>query len=191
MASLSSSAQDAAAAAAALPGASEAGEPGSADPALSYREFRSALGRFATGVTVVTALDLDGKPIGLTVSSFNSVSLAPPLILWSLSLVSPHFEALRKAHRYAINVLSAEQQPFSDRFATRNDDHFADLPQHVGLGRVPLIDGCCAWFECVGEAQYPGGDHIIFVGRVERYATGATELPLIFHNGRYRALDPR
>ncbi len=189
MASLSSSAQDAAAAA--PPNLNEAGEPGSADPALAFREFRSALGRFATGVTVVTALDLDGKPVGLTVSSFNSVSLAPPLILWSLSLLSPHFEAFRKASRYAVNVLSAEQQKFSDRFATRNDDHFADLPQHVGLGRVPLIDGCCAWFECVGEAQYPGGDHIIFVGRVERFAPGAAESPLIFHNARYRALDPR
>ncbi len=187
MASTTSSAHDAAD----LPRPNGDGEPGSADPALSYRDFRTTLGRFATGVTVVTALDLDGKPIGLTVSSFNSVSLAPPLILWSLSLVSPHFESFRKARRYAVNVLSAEQQKFSDRFATRNDDHFADLPQHVGLGGVPLIDGCCAWFECVGEAQYPGGDHIIFVGRVERYAPGAADLPLIFHNGRYCALDPR
>jgi flavin reductase (DIM6/NTAB) family NADH-FMN oxidoreductase RutF len=185
-----SSAQEAAAAAA-PPRPNGPGEPGSADPALSYREFRNALGSFATGVTVVTALDLDGKPIGLTVSSFNSVSLAPPLILWSLSLVSPHFEAFCKAGRYAVNVLSAEQRNMSDRFATRNDDHFADLPQHVGLGGVPLIDGCCAWFECVGEAQYPGGDHLIFVGRVERFAQGAATSPLIFHSARYRALDPR
>jgi flavin reductase (DIM6/NTAB) family NADH-FMN oxidoreductase RutF len=191
MALLTSSANNAAAAAAALPCPNGPGEPGSADPALFYREFRTALGSFATGVTVVTALDLDGKPIGLTVSSFNSVSLAPPLILWSLSLLSPHFESLRKAARYAVNVLSAEQQNISDRFATRNDDHFADLPQHIGLGGVPLIDGCCAWFECVGEAQYPGGDHIIFVGRVERFAQDAASLPLLFHGARYRALDPR
>jgi len=176
---------------AALPRPDGAGEPGSANPALFYREFRTALGSFATGVTVVTALDLDGKPIGLTVSSFNSVSLAPPLILWSLSLLSPHFEALRKASRYAVNVLSAEQQNISDRFATRNDDHFADLPQRVGLSAVPLIDGCCAWFECVGEAQYPGGDHLIFVGRVERFAHDAARSPLLFHGARYRTLDPR
>lgn len=189
MASSTSAAQDAATAA--QPGPNGPGEPGSADPALAYREFRNALGRFATGVTVVTALDLDAKPIGLTVSSFNSVSLAPPLILWSLSLLSPHFDAFCKAGRYAVNVLAAGQRHFSDRFATRNDDHFADLPQHVGLGGVPLIDGCCAWFECVGEAQYPGGDHIIFVGRVERFAQGAATSPLVFHSAQYRALDPR
>ena len=189
MALSTSPARGVTAAAAALPGAG--GGAASADPALCAREFRSALGCFATGVTVVTALDPDGKPIGLTVSSFNSVSLAPPLVVWSLSLLSPHFEALRKAGRYTVNVLCAEQQKVSDRFATRNDDHFADLPQRPGLGGVPLIEGCCAWFECVGEAQYPGGDHLIFVGRVERFAQDTSTSPLLFHGGRYRALDPR
>ena len=93
------------------------------------RDFRSTLGCFATGVTVVTALAPDGEPIGLTINSFNSVSLDPPLILWSLSLGSPMLESFRNASHYSVNVLSADQQNLSDRFASRSNEHFADLPQ--------------------------------------------------------------
>ena len=153
-------------------------------------DLRSTLGSFATGVTVITALAPDGEPIGLTVSSFNSVSLDPPLILWSLSLNSPNLEAFRSASHYAVNVLAADQQWLSDRFAGRSNDRFADLPRCAGLAGVPLIDGCCAWFECANEAHYPGGDHLIFVGRVERFAQGESESPLIFHGARYRQLAP-
>jgi flavin reductase (DIM6/NTAB) family NADH-FMN oxidoreductase RutF len=152
------------------------------------REFRDTLGSFATGVTVVTALAPSGEWIGLTVSSFNSVSLNPPLILWSLSADSPNLEAFRSATRYAVNVLSADQQEISNRFAARRGDRFADVLVRVGRGGVPLIEGCCAAFECVNETQYPGGDHVIFVGRVERYMQGEAKLPLIFHGGRYREL---
>jgi len=163
------------------------------DPASSKddccRDFRSTLGRFATGVTVVTALSADGEPIGVTISSFNSVSLEPPLILWSLSLNSPNLETFRNASHYAINVLSLNQQAISDRFASRSNKSFAGIPQHTGLGGAPLIEGCCACFECANEAHYPGGDHLIFVGRVERFAEGQAESPLIFHNGRYCQLD--
>ena len=154
------------------------------------RDFRSTLGCFATGVTVVTALDPDGDPIGLTISSFNSVSLDPPLILWSLSLGSPVLESFRNASHYSVNVLSAEQQNLSDRFASRSNERFADLPQRTGLGGAPLIEGCCAWFECSNEAHYPGGDHLIFVGHVERFAQGEAASPLIFHSSRYRQLAP-
>ncbi|MEI7613610.1 MAG: flavin reductase family protein [Betaproteobacteria bacterium] len=155
-----------------------------------FRSFRNALGQFATGVTVVTSVGLDGNPIGLTISSFNSVSLDPPLILWSLSLNSPNLETFRKARYYAINILSAEQTDVSYRFASRVENRFSGISQRTGLGGAPLIDGCSAWFECEAEAQYPGGDHLILVGRVVRFAQGASESPLIFHNGRYRRLDP-
>lgn len=157
---------------------------------LCCRDLRNTLGNFATGVTVITALAPDGQRIGLTISSFNSVSLDPPLILWSLSLNSPKLEAFRSASHYAVNVLSADQQWLSDRFAARDNDRFADLPQRSGLGGAPLLEGCCAWFECANEAQYPGGDHLIFVGHVEGFAQGQAQSPLIFHSARYRELAP-
>ena len=153
------------------------------------RDFRSTLGNFATGITVITALSPEGEPIGVTISSFNSVSLDPPLILWSLSLNSPNIESFSRASHYAVNVLSADQQHISDGFASRKSDRFAGLTFSRGLSDVPLLDGCCAWFECTNEAHYPGGDHLIFVGHVERFAQGEAESPLIFHNGRYCTLD--
>ncbi len=157
--------------------------------ATECRDFRAALGSYATGVTVITALTAEGEPVGVTISSFNSVSLEPPLILWSLSAASPKLAAFLSASHYAINVLAAGQQELSDRFASRRPDHFAGLPQRAGLGGAPLLEGCCAWFECTHEAQYPGGDHLILVGRVERYAVGEEASPLIFHGARYRELD--
>ena len=146
---------------------------------ICCRDLRATLGRFPTGVTIVTALAQDGRPTGVTISSFNSVSLDPPLILWSLSQHSPKLDDFRHAERYAINVLSAGQRALSDRFASRMGDRFADVPVHSGLGGTPLIDGCCAWFECTQEAQHPGGDHLVFVGRVERFACGESTSPAI------------
>lgn len=156
---------------------------------LCCRDFRNALGRFATGVTVVTALNAEGKPIGVTISSFNSVSLDPPLVLWSLSTNSPKLEAFRQASHYAINVLAADQRGLSNRFASRAEDRFADVPVRRGQGGTPLIEGCCAWFECTHEAHYPGGDHIIFVGRVEGFARGEATSPLVFFDGAYCWVD--
>ena len=161
----------------------------SSDATFNSREFRNALGRFATGITIVTALGPDGKPIGVTISSFNSVSLDPPLILWSLATNSPKLEAFRQADRYAINVLAADQRGLSNRFASRSDDRFADVPVRSGPGGTQLIDGCCAWFECSHEAHYPGGDHLIFLGRVERFARGDATSPLVFFDGAYCWLD--
>ncbi len=152
------------------------------------RAFRDALGSFATGVTVVTALAPTGERIGLTVSSFNSVSLDPPLILWSLSRGSPNLEAFQNATHFSVNVLAANQQEISDRFAARGGDRFAGVPLHDGVRGTPLLDGCCACFECSNEAQYPGGDHIVFIGRVEKFAHTETLSPLVFHNGGYRQL---
>lgn len=153
------------------------------------RDFRSALGRFATGVTVITAKAADGSPIGVTISSFNSVSLDPPLVLWSLSLNSPNLAAFRDASHYAVNVLAAGQQDLSDRFASRRGDRFVGVSTHTGAAGVALLDGCSAWFECSNEAHYPGGDHLIFVGHVEHFAQGEKQEPLVFHDGRYRRLN--
>jgi len=153
------------------------------------RDFRDALGSFATGVTVVTALTPDGQAIGVTVSSFNAVSLQPPLILWSLSCNSPRLAAFRAASHYAVNVLAAEQQWISDCFASRDDDRFGPLETSQGLAGAPLIKGCSAWFECANEVQHPGGDHLVFIGRVERFARGDAREPLIFHGGDYRQLQ--
>lgn len=160
-----------------------------ANKGFCCRDFRSTLGSFATGVTIITALAPDGAPIGMTISSFNSVSLEPPLILWSLSLNSPNIEAFRVATHYAVNILSVEQQALSDRFASRNNDRFSGVSMSSGLGGAPLLDGCCAWFECSNEAHYPGGDHLIFVGHVDRFAQDDTKAPLIFHNAGYRRLE--
>ncbi len=152
-----------------------------------HRALRDALGAFATGITVVTALDADGRAIGLTVNSFNTVSLDPPLILWSLSRASPNLATFRAASHFAVNVLAAGQQALSERFARRGADKFAGLEWASGLGGAPLLPGCCAVLECRNELQHDGGDHLIFIGRVERYSRGDAE-PLLYFGGRYRQL---
>ena len=156
---------------------------------LCCRDFRKTLGAFATGITVISALSPEGKPLGVTISSFNSVSLDPPLVLWSLSLKSPNLEAFRNAKHFAVNVLSAKQQHLSDRFASPLTDRFAYIPTRTGESGTPLLEGCCAWFECTNEAHYPGGDHLIFIGRVDYFSKGEADSPLLFHNGCYCQLD--
>ncbi len=156
---------------------------------LCCKEFRETLGRFPTGVTIVTALSPDGTPIGVTISSFNSVSLDPPLILWSLSTNSPKLEAFRRAEHYAVNVLASDQRDLSNRFASRTEDRFAEVPVFTGLGGIPLIEDCCAWFECTQEAQHPGGDHLIFIGHVQRFAHRKENSPLVFFDGAYHRIE--
>ena len=155
---------------------------------LCCRDFRRALGCFATGVTVPSTLDAEGHARGMTISSFNSVSLDPPLILWSLALDSPSLPTFRDASHYAVNVLAADQQALSNRFASRLSDRFEGVDTRSGLSGTPLLEGCCAWFECRHEAIYPGGDHLIFVGRVERFAAQPGLAPLLFHAGAYARL---
>lgn len=155
---------------------------------LCCRDFRRALGCFATGVTVLSTLDAEGHARGMTISSFNSVSLDPPLILWSLALDSPSLPTFRDASHYAVNVLAADQQALSNRFASRLSDRFEGVNARSGLSGTPLLEGCCAWFECRHEAIYPGGDHLIFVGRVERFAAQPGLAPLLFHAGAYARL---
>lgn len=148
--------------------------------------LRNALGQYATGVAVVTTLDREGRPTGLTVNSFASVSLDPPLVLWSLALTSACVPAFDACGHFAISVLTVDQVALSNRFATNGIDKFEGVEWAPGLGGVPIIAGAGAVFECVAEARHAGGDHTIFIGRVERFSHGESQ-PLIFHAGRYCA----
>lgn len=151
------------------------------------RLLRDALGEFATGVAVVTARGGDGQPVGVTINSFASVSLDPPLVLWSLGLQSPSLALFESCSHYAINILAAEQIDLSQRFSQSQDDRFAGIDTEVGAGGAPLLPGCSAWFECRNEMRYPGGDHVILVGYIENFRR-QEKSPLIFHGGRYRTL---
>lgn len=153
------------------------------DPA-DLPALRGALGRFATGVTVITARGFDGAPAGFTANSFNSVSLDPPLILWSLARNSPSLGIYRAAEHYAVNILAADQAELAARFAARDLDRFDGVDWSEGLGGAPVIRGGLAVFECAHEAVYPAGDHELFIGRVRRCALGEGA-PLTFFAGRF------
>jgi flavin reductase (DIM6/NTAB) family NADH-FMN oxidoreductase RutF len=159
-------------------------------PTFSAAEFRNALGMFATGVTIVTARSADGTLVGLTANSFNSVSLTPPLVLWSLSRLAGSMPAFSTGSHYAINILSAEQQDLARQFATRDIDRFAGVRYAAGTGGAPLLEGAVASFECFNRSQYEEGDHVIFVGEVERCVHRPGASPLLFHGGKYYAEHP-
>ena len=157
--------------------------------AIEPRELRRVLGAFVTGVTVITALDKQGKAHGLTVNSFSSVSLNPPLILWSQSVTALSHPVFLDAQRFAVNILAEDQIDISRRFSTPGQDKFENLPVKTGLGGVPLIPGCAAYLECTHEARFPGGDHTVFVGRVERIEHGLRK-SLVFGGGKYLSAQP-
>ena len=154
-------------------------------PSFTTQDFRSALGTFATGVTIVTALDDAGQAVGLTANSFNSVSLSPPLVLWSLARSAGSMPAFARGSHYAINILSAEQRALAERFAAKGADRFAGVAFREGASGAPILEGACAVFECFNRSQYAEGDHIIFVGEVERCERRVDASPLIFHGGRF------
>ena len=159
-------------------------------PVIESREFRNSLGMFVTGVTVVTTSSPDGDPVGVTVSSFNSVSLDPPLILFSIAHDSASLVSLREASGYAVNVLAADQVEISNGFARAGSDKWAGVNYEDGLEGAPIIPGALAVFECVPYAIYEGGDHEIFVGRVVEHRSSPDADPLIFFAGGYRRLEP-
>jgi flavin reductase (DIM6/NTAB) family NADH-FMN oxidoreductase RutF len=159
--------------------------PQAQPPSFSAQEFRAALGMFATGVTIVTALAADGQVIGLTANSFNSVSLTPPLVLWSLSRAAASMAVFSAGSHYAINVLAADQKALAERFATRGADRWQGVTFDVGAGGAPLLHGAAATFECFNRSRYEEGDHVIFVGEVERCTHRDGAQPLLFHGGRY------
>ena len=145
---------------------------------------------FATGVTIVTARTPDGALIGLTANSFNSVSLNPPLVLWSLSHTASSMAALSSGSHYAINILAADQKALAERFASRSTDRWQDVAFTEGLHGAPLLAGAAATFECFNRSRYEEGDHVIFVGEVERCSHRAGAAPLLFHGGKFYTEHP-
>lgn len=156
----------------------------SSAPSFDPTEFRKALGSFATGVTIITTRAPDGSPLGLTANSFNSVSLKPPLVLWSLAQNALSLPVFQNATHWAVHILAADQEPLSGRFARRGEDKFAGLDVETGVGDIPLLRGCSARFQCRTAFQYEGGDHTIFVGEVLQFDRSESA-PLVFHGGRY------
>lgn len=155
-----------------------------ADPTFDSKQFRSALGTFTTGVTVITARSADGVPVGVTANSFSSVSLDPPLVLWSLAKTAHSLPVYQAAEYFAIHILAAGQQDLSNRFASRGEDKFANLAVENGLGNTPLLDGCCTRMQCKTVHRYEGGDHIIYVGEVVDLVINPVP-PLVFQAGKY------
>jgi 3-hydroxy-9,10-secoandrosta-1,3,5(10)-triene-9,17-dione monooxygenase reductase component len=149
--------------------------------------LRAALGRFATGVTIITCAGLDGTPVGLTANSFSALSLDPPLVLWSLRRVSPSLAAFDAAPHFAVNVLAETQVELSRRFASPVPDKFAEGAWGAGLGGAPVLAGCAAVFECKVASRQVAGDHVLYIGRVLRLAD-LSVAPLLFQGGHYRML---
>jgi 3-hydroxy-9,10-secoandrosta-1,3,5(10)-triene-9,17-dione monooxygenase reductase component len=171
------------------PDLASAAEPPHGDEQPTAMALRSALGRFTTGVTIITCRGTAGERIGLTANSFNALSLAPPLVLWSLRRESPNLAAFEAATHFAVNVLAEAQVDLSRRFAAPLGDEskFDEGSWSAGLGGAPVLAGCTAVFECERVAVHDGGDHRLFIGRVLRLADIATA-PLVFQGGRYHML---
>ncbi|MGA2550057.1 MAG: flavin reductase family protein [Burkholderiaceae bacterium] len=162
-------------------------------PDFDALHFRRALGQFATGVTIITTRTDSGKPVGFTANSFNSVSLDPPLVLWSQSSRASSLAIFRGNTHYAINVLASDQIELSRSFgssaAALEESRFHGAQWTDGSRGAPVLVGCCAWFECFNRSRYEEGDHVIFVGEVERCGFTHRE-PLIFQDGHYHMTQP-
>tara|TARA_B110000305_G_scaffold192342_1_gene215420 strand:- start:11028 stop:11507 length:480 start_codon:yes stop_codon:yes gene_type:complete len=150
---------------------------------INNKELRKALGCFPTGITIVTTENEDEEPIGLTVNSFNSISLDPPLIIWSISLNTPSISAFRYNKSFAVNILSSDQKVLCEKFSTPATNKFDGIAWEKSPMGIPLIIGSVAQFECITHATYPGGDHEIYVGRVINYTYNNKE-PLILSKGK-------
>ena len=155
---------------------------------IDGRELRNALGRFATGVCVITALDENNRPLGMTANSFSSVSLDPPLVLWSLQNNSEVFETFASPSAFAINVLASEQIGLSNQYAKKGDHLLDEGHYRIGRTGAPVIRNALVSFECSLEATHDGGDHLIIVGRVEEMSSRPDGNPLLFFSGAYREL---
>lgn len=156
---------------------------------VDHELFRCALGQFATGVTVVTATDRKGGLIGMTMSSFNSVSLDPALILFSVDRKAFSLSELQAADSYRVNVLANRQEDVSNRFARALENKWEGVDYELCTNGAPLLHGALAWFDCRPWAEYDGGDHLIFVGRVVDLGYCTEEEPLVFFRGKYASID--
>lgn len=153
------------------------------------RNFRDALGAFATGVTIITTVTPEGERLGVTANSFNSVSLEPPLVLVSLARNLRSFHAFEQAEHFAVNLLTRQQRDLCLRFARPGEEKWSGMASEEGLGGVPLIPGRLAHFECSTWARYDGGDHLILVGEVQGYAGPVEGEPLIYFRGNFPGLQ--
>ena len=147
--------------------------------------FRQCLSRFATGVTVVTCCDADGKPCGITANSFSSVSLEPALVLWNIAKVSNSLEAYLRAPHFAINILGDDQQPVAEHFARSDHTRFNGIDYSISEDGAPILTGTLALFECRTEEIHDCGDHHIIIGEVTRFSAAEGD-PLVFFGGEYR-----
>ena len=153
------------------------------------KSFRRALGNFATGVTIMTAQNEKGEKVGVTANSFNSVSLDPPLILWSIDKRSSSYEVFAEATHFAVNVLAADQIDLSNKFARSKDDKYANVDFELGAGQTPVLKECSAVFECERYNIVEGGDHWIIIGRVVNFQDNGRS-PLLYHQGAYSSVLP-
>lgn len=153
-------------------------------PVFDARHFRNALSQFATGVTIITTRLQDDSFLGLTASSFNSVSLAPPLVLWSLAQSAKSLPVFTSNSHYVINILAADQAALANQFARPGKNRFEGVDFTLSPTGLPILSGVAAWFECHNRSRYPEGDHVIFVGEVECCDVTPKE-PLVFHGGRF------
>lgn len=152
------------------------------------KAFRGALGQFPTGVTIVTTRSQTGEPIGMTASSFNTVSLNPPLILWSIDHRAHSLEIFTQSEHFAVNFLGEHQKDLSNRFASTGADKFKGTEYCDGIGGVPLLADCVAQLECKTWQTYDGGDHTIIIGEVMDYRYDDSQSALLFYQGDYAAI---
>ena len=160
-----------------------------AEPIFDSKSFRRALGNFATGVTIMTAQNAQGEKVGVTANSFNSVSLDPPLILWSIDKRSSSYAVFAEATHFAVNILAADQIDLSNQFARSKDDKYANVDFDLGAGQTPVLKGCSAVFECERFNIIEGGDHWIMIGRVVNFQDNGRS-PLLYHQGAYSSVLP-
>ena len=167
-----------------------AATPESRQADIEARRLRNALGSCPTGVVIVTAFDAHAGRLGMTINSFTSVSLDPPLVMFSIDRRALGLPAWLRAAGYAVNVLAAGQEHVSNQFARARNDKWKDVRFAAGLHGAPLLEGALARFECSPHRTFDGGDHVIFCARIERYTCDDDAAPLVFHRGRYGIVSP-
>src|SRR5690625_1676518 len=157
---------------------------------ISMEQFRDTLGRYASGVTIISSW-CDGAPVGFTCQSFYSVSLSPPLVSFSVMTTSTTFPRVRESGSFLVNILAEDQQELSDKFARSGTDKWSGVSWTRSPSKLPRLDGAMAWIECEIADEYPAGDHVIVLGRVRSLdtANGGTSAPLIYFNRNYRRLQ--
>ena len=155
---------------------------------IDARQFRTALGDYATGVTIITTLDAAGQALGLTVNSFTSVSLDPPLVLWSIDKSSPLFDGFMQADHYAVHVLRQDQRELAQNFSDDDAARFAEMTYESGIAGLPLLENYSTLLQCEVKNRHIEGDHVILVGRVIGISNESAA-PLLFHQGRYNRLQ--